>query len=188
MSLERRVPPKRGSERDEQAYKVWNAMVYRCHSPGNVGYKSYGAKGVKVCDEWMDFRIFEKWYVDHKNKFLVGEKVHVDKDLLVKGNKIYGPKTCVLLPQKMNIILSTSVWLQPHSLNKLIKLCWEYKDSLDIRVFPAISRVLKEHDIYMVNGGGAEHLMWYMRYFMNTKVILRDVGNGFHEVEYETIQ
>jgi hypothetical protein len=33
-------------------------MRQRCNSPGNPGYRIYGAKGVKVCNRWDKFETF----------------------------------------------------------------------------------------------------------------------------------
>jgi hypothetical protein len=39
-------------------YHLWNGMKARCRDPNHVGYKSYGAKGIKVCDRWLTFAHF----------------------------------------------------------------------------------------------------------------------------------
>lgn len=33
-------------------YRVWNLMRQRCHNPNSTAYKSYGARGIEVCDRW----------------------------------------------------------------------------------------------------------------------------------------
>ena len=33
-------------------YRRWRAMKERCNNPNNKAYKNYGARGIKVCDEW----------------------------------------------------------------------------------------------------------------------------------------
>lgn len=45
-----------------KAYYTWQAMKRRCNNPNDSHYKHYGAKGVKVCDEWADS--FEKFFAD----------------------------------------------------------------------------------------------------------------------------
>lgn len=45
----------------ERLYIVWEAMNKRCNCPTNKAYKYYGAKGVKVCDEWKDYAKFRDW-------------------------------------------------------------------------------------------------------------------------------
>lgn len=44
-------------------YAVWNNMISRCTNPKNVSYKYYGARGITVCDEWLDFGRFRDWAV-----------------------------------------------------------------------------------------------------------------------------
>ena len=33
-------------------FDVWNGMIQRCYNPKNPSFKSYGARGIKVCDSW----------------------------------------------------------------------------------------------------------------------------------------
>ena len=42
-------------------YKTWKHMVGRCSNPNNKDYKDYGARGIIVCDEWLDIRNFTEW-------------------------------------------------------------------------------------------------------------------------------
>jgi hypothetical protein len=37
---------------------VWRAMIYRCTKPSCRWYKYYGAKGITVCDAWLDYQAF----------------------------------------------------------------------------------------------------------------------------------
>lgn len=40
-------------------YRLWAAMISRCHSSNNKDYSRYGGRGIKVCDEWReDFSTF----------------------------------------------------------------------------------------------------------------------------------
>ena len=34
-------------------FQTWNAMKQRCNNPYSKPYKYYGARGIKVCDEWQ---------------------------------------------------------------------------------------------------------------------------------------
>lgn len=40
------------------AYRSWHMMLQRCTNPKNPAYRSYGGRGIRVCDEWKDFRNF----------------------------------------------------------------------------------------------------------------------------------
>lgn len=55
---------------------------------------------VTICDEWLVFQNFAKWY--DENKYECEGRLHVDKDILHPGNKVYSPENCILLPQRIN--------------------------------------------------------------------------------------
>lgn len=42
-------------------YRVWAAMLTRCENSNFSAYKNYGARGIKVCDEWHDAKVFIDW-------------------------------------------------------------------------------------------------------------------------------
>lgn len=42
-------------------YITWSGMNQRCYDQNCKSYKSYGAKGVTICDEWKSFSSFQKW-------------------------------------------------------------------------------------------------------------------------------
>lgn len=39
-------------------YMLWGKMIERCTKKNSKDYKYYGARGITVCDEWMDFNVF----------------------------------------------------------------------------------------------------------------------------------
>lgn len=41
-------------------YKTWEMMIQRCTNPKYGPYNYYGGRGIKVCDEWLDFKNFWK--------------------------------------------------------------------------------------------------------------------------------
>lgn len=43
-------------------YKIWGSMKARCHNEKSSNYKNYGARGITVCDEWLND--FSKFYQD----------------------------------------------------------------------------------------------------------------------------
>lgn len=51
--------------KSRRLYYVWKSMRYRCERPSDRSYCSYGAKGITVCDEWKDYRQFERWALDN---------------------------------------------------------------------------------------------------------------------------
>lgn len=39
-------------------YSTWSGMKARCGNPTNISYRKYGARGITVCERWMEFRNF----------------------------------------------------------------------------------------------------------------------------------
>lgn len=46
---------------DTRLYSTWTNMKTRCLNPNNRTYKWYGAVGVTICQEWMQFENFKEW-------------------------------------------------------------------------------------------------------------------------------
>lgn len=88
------------------AYEIWKGMLRRCYDKKyHEKYPTY--KDCEVCEEWLNFQNFAEWY--RLNYYEVGnEKMHLDKDILYKGNKIYSPETCVFVPQRINSLFNKS--------------------------------------------------------------------------------
>lgn len=47
--------------KDTPLYNKWCSMKERCSNPHNKRYSRYGGRGIKVCDEWLDFAKFRDW-------------------------------------------------------------------------------------------------------------------------------
>lgn len=77
-------------------YSRWIDMLKRCYSE-TFHKRQPTYIGCTVCDEWLYFSNFKRWMEkqDWSGK-------HLDKDLLVKGNKIYSPETCIFVSQAIN--------------------------------------------------------------------------------------
>lgn len=41
-----------------RTYNIWALMIQRCTNPKAANYISYGGRGVRVCDEWLNFAQF----------------------------------------------------------------------------------------------------------------------------------
>lgn len=79
-------------------YKIWKNIIRRCYVPTCKLYTYYGAKGVLVCEEWInDFNSFKNWCLANGWK----KKMDIDKD--IKGNGLlYSPETCSVVTHKEN--------------------------------------------------------------------------------------
>ena len=40
------------------SYNTWRAMVRRCNNINDKDYKNYGALGITVCSNWLDYKTF----------------------------------------------------------------------------------------------------------------------------------
>ena len=82
-----------------KSYAIWHAMIERCYSfKKQLKMPTY--IGCSVCDEWLYFSNFKEWYdANYKENF------ELDKDILIKGNKIYSPETCRYVPKYINQLL-----------------------------------------------------------------------------------
>lgn len=93
-------PVVEGLTRQCPIYCKWVSMIRRCYSrEASTKYPSYA--GCTVCDEWRYFSAFRKWYVSQPQH----EKYDLDKDIKVRGNKVYSPDTCLLVPAALNNFL-----------------------------------------------------------------------------------
>lgn len=84
--------------------KCWRHMMERCYNPKILDkFPTY--KGCTVCPEWHYLSNFKRWFEDPANGYREG--YHLDKDILVKGNKVYSPDTCCFVPKEINILIKT---------------------------------------------------------------------------------
>lgn len=90
----------------KKALKVWGSMWQRCNDP-KLHQVEETYIGCKVCDEWKSFIKFFEWFCD--NYYTIeNESVQLDKDILLKGNKLYSPDTCCFVPHTINSLLTKS--------------------------------------------------------------------------------
>lgn len=76
--------------------QCWANMLRRCYDSEHY-LKQPTYEGCTVCEEWCNFQNFGEWYT---NSYVEG--FALDKDILVKGNKVYSPETCCFVPRQIN--------------------------------------------------------------------------------------
>ena len=87
-------------------YASWKRMLGRCYSKLELK-KNPTYIEVTVCEQWHNFQNFAKWHEENWKDHM-DSSWDLDKDILFKGNKIYGPETCCFVPQEINLILTKS--------------------------------------------------------------------------------
>lgn len=89
-------------ETNFKIYQVWCSMLQRCYSP-NTEYVKRNYKDCEVSDYFKIFPQFLEWWKMKSEGITVD--LHLDKDILIKGNRIYSETTCTLVPREVNTLL-----------------------------------------------------------------------------------
>lgn len=85
-------------------YNTWKSMMSRCYNK-NFKQRNTAYKYCSVAEEWHNFQNFSSWY-DENYYIIENEKMNLDKDILVKGNKIYSPDNCIFVPSRINSLFA----------------------------------------------------------------------------------
>ena len=86
-----------------KSYQCWRSMLERCYSEA-YQKRQPTYKDCVVCDEWLCYANFKKWY--ENNVYNIEDKLELDKDILIKGNKIYSPNNCIFVLKIINSLFS----------------------------------------------------------------------------------
>lgn len=82
-------------------YLIWRSILDRL-SPGRAAhYPAY--EGCVIDDRFLRLSDFMAWAVCQEGYGKEG--FQLDKDILIKGNKRYGPDTCVFVPRSINSLI-----------------------------------------------------------------------------------
>ena len=94
--------PTKTNRKHTDYYKKWYDVFRRCYDP-KCQKKRPTYIGCSVSEEWHTLSTFKDWYYSQPTYGKSG--MALDKDILVRGNKVYGPNTCRLVPQRVNSLL-----------------------------------------------------------------------------------
>ncbi|AHK11595.1 hypothetical protein S140_188 [Shewanella sp. phage 1/40] len=85
-------------------YEAWKQMLRRVYSKKlHSSFPTY--QDVSVCNDWLSLSKFKSW-MDNQNYYhSVEGKLQLDKDFLLKGNRVYCPDYCCFVTRKVNSFL-----------------------------------------------------------------------------------
>ena len=138
--------PATGDGRITKEYNRWYSMLERCYSDTfKKKYLTY--EGCEASENFKSYEYFYEWcqkQIGFNNEGN-GNPFQLDKDLLIKGNKVYSESTCVFIPSEINSLLVKHEALRGEH---LIGVHW----SKTHKAFKATVRK---------NKGGREHLGYF---------------------------
>ena len=105
-------------------YELWRDMLKRCYSDKyQKKYPTY--KGCEVSDNFKSYEYFYEWC--NKQIGFGMADFELDKDLLIKGDKVYSENTCVFIPAEINSLLTKCTASRGAY---LIGVCWHKRDKV----------------------------------------------------------
>ena len=87
-------------------YILWTGVLERCYCPRAQSTNSKAYIGCSVSDNFRYYPYFKEWC--NRQIGFDQDGWHLDKDILVKGNKIYSEDVCVFVPHRINSLLLTN--------------------------------------------------------------------------------
>ena len=95
-----------GGTKLTKEYSTWFGMLTRCYDE-KFHKKQPTYRGCTVDEKWHNFQVFAKWFEENYNPETM-QGWQLDKDILVRENKLYSPETCIFVPQAINSMFTSS--------------------------------------------------------------------------------
>lgn len=129
---------RQGVVKHQRLYRQWYTMRRRCYDPKFICYRYYGAKGVKVCDEWRTcYEAFQTWALSHGwRKDLTLDRIDCNGD--------YEPANCrwlTIAEQQCNRLS----WNIPVTIDGVTDLAGHWADKFGVRRSLAYHRIRVKH-------------------------------------------
>lgn len=91
-------------EHSPKSYKVWNRMLQRCYNE-NLRHLHQTYADCVVSDDFNYYSKFKEWA--EKQIGYTQDGWALDKDIIVRGNKVYSAETCAFVPNEINCLIHT---------------------------------------------------------------------------------
>ena len=99
-------PCMNGNEKLKE-YRIWVGILERCVKGANTE-KNASYEDCEVSEEFLYYPNFYRWIISQEN-YEVWKNTPgfaVDKDILCKGNRVYAPDKCCLVPNRINNLIN----------------------------------------------------------------------------------
>lgn len=99
--------PSRANGKDTREYSLWAGVLERCTEKLCTNFPTY--TGVTCSENFKSYSFFYDWCQGQVGFASVdenGRSWQIDKDILIKGNKLYSEDTCVFVPHRINTLLT----------------------------------------------------------------------------------
>lgn len=131
----------------ERLYRIWHNMKSRCYNKNFSRYKYYGAKNIKICDEWKnDFSKFKQWaLLNGYNDNLTIDRIDINKgyepnncrwvDMVIQNNNT-SKNHYVLYDGKLQTVANIAKKNNIHRcvLNNRLRRGWSLQEALSRKV------------------------------------------------------
>lgn len=131
----------------EKLYNVWKNMKSRCYDKNSDRYYTYGARGIRICEEWKNnFRVFAKWA--YQNGWKVGLSME-RKD----HNGNYCPENCTFITMAEQARNKTSNVLVTYNGETKCVVEWAEIIGIDPKtIYARIYRGITEPEVVLYKG------------------------------------
>lgn len=124
-------------------YGTWQNIKGRTQNPNNQDFSYYGGRGIKLCDEWLDFQNFHDWAMSNGyEEGLTIDRIDVDKD--------YSPDNCRWVDRKVQ---ANNRRVRRDAVNPVIEAFGQSKTLDEWMKDPAIVYKNKYNLIYRIKAG-----------------------------------
>lgn len=85
-------------------YATWSAIMFRCYGDNRdeCTLRNYG--DCSVVAEWHNYQTFASWCQTQPEMNFCNSSI--EKDIIIKGNKLYSPNTTCFVPIELNVAIT----------------------------------------------------------------------------------
>ena len=100
-----------GKVRHRIEYTIWKSLMTRVKGSEKFLARNPTYSYCTIVPQWRSYDVWLEWaeqQIGFLSRDSMGRSYHLDKDILVKGNKHYSPETCVFVPHSLNSFTTTA--------------------------------------------------------------------------------